>query len=158
MGRHLTRLAVLVLLLLVVVHHDVRLHGDELLLVELFEVEQRELVKLLVAEQHLTPARTPHVKDHGTGVLPRKRAKCVGCSDRFGVASGFTWRTHRTDSDYFQFEQLVCVVVFFFYPVFALEFPFISLLKLANIGHMVQKLCGSHPVLEGTKHNMFTNE
>ena len=55
MRRLLTGLAVLELLLLVVVHHDVRLHGDELLLVKLFEVEQRELVKLLVAEQHLTP-------------------------------------------------------------------------------------------------------
>lgn len=48
-----TWLAVLKLLLLVVIHHDVRLHGDELLLVKLPEVEQGQLVKLLIAEQHL---------------------------------------------------------------------------------------------------------
>lgn len=48
-----TWFTVLKLLLLVVIHHDVRLHGDQLLLVELSEVEQGQLVKLLVAEQHL---------------------------------------------------------------------------------------------------------
>lgn len=49
-----TWFAVLKLLLLVVIHHDVGLHGDQLLLVELPEVEQGEFVKLLVAEQYLS--------------------------------------------------------------------------------------------------------
>lgn len=48
-----TWLVLLELLLLVVVHHNVRLHRDHLLFVELAEVQQGELVKLLVAEQHL---------------------------------------------------------------------------------------------------------
>lgn len=48
-----TWFGVLKLLLLVMVHHDVRLHGDQLLLVELAQVQQGELVKLLVAEEHL---------------------------------------------------------------------------------------------------------
>lgn len=51
--RSRTWLGVLELLLLVVVDHDVRLHGDQLLLVELAQVQQGELVKLLVAEEHL---------------------------------------------------------------------------------------------------------
>lgn len=51
--RSQTWLGVLELLLLVVVHHDVRLHGDQLLLVELAQVQQGELVELLVAEEHL---------------------------------------------------------------------------------------------------------
>lgn len=48
-----TWLVVLKLLLLVVVHHNVGLHRDHLLFVELPEVQQGKLVKLLVAEQHL---------------------------------------------------------------------------------------------------------
>lgn len=48
-----TWFCVLELLLLVVVHHNVRLHRDQLLLVELAQVQQGELVKLLVAEEHL---------------------------------------------------------------------------------------------------------
>lgn len=35
------------------VHYNVRLHWDQLLLVKLSEVQQGELIKLLVAEQHL---------------------------------------------------------------------------------------------------------
>lgn len=35
------------------IHHDVGLHGDELLPVELSEVKQRQLIKLLEAEQNL---------------------------------------------------------------------------------------------------------
>lgn len=48
-----TWLVVLKLLLLVVVHHNVGLHRDHLLFVELPEVQQGELIKLLVAKQHL---------------------------------------------------------------------------------------------------------
>lgn len=48
-----TWLAILKLLLLVVINHDVSLDRDQLLLIKLPEVEQGQLVKLLVAEQHL---------------------------------------------------------------------------------------------------------
>ena len=48
-----TWFAVLKLLLLVVIHHDVRLRGDQFLLVKLPEVEQGQLIELLEAEQHL---------------------------------------------------------------------------------------------------------
>lgn len=54
-GRAHTRLSVLELLLFVVIHDDVRLHRDQLLLVKLPQVEQCQLIKLLVAEQHLHP-------------------------------------------------------------------------------------------------------
>lgn len=44
---------VLKLLLLVVIDDDVCFHRDQLLLVKLTEVEQGQLIKLLVAEEHL---------------------------------------------------------------------------------------------------------
>lgn len=65
-----TWLVVLKLLLLVVIHHDVRLHRDHLLLVELPQVQQGQLIELLVAEQHLQK----------TGGGPRW-SPLMGCGD-----------------------------------------------------------------------------
>lgn len=56
-GSKLTWGAVLKLLLLVVVDHNVRLHRDQLFLVKLTQVEQSQLIKLLVAEENLCGAR-----------------------------------------------------------------------------------------------------
>lgn len=56
------------LLLLVVVNDDVCLHGDQLLPVELAEVQQSQLIKLLVAEQNL---RGPEDAALGLGTSDR---------------------------------------------------------------------------------------
>lgn len=68
-----TWFAVLKLLLFVVIHHDVGLHGDQLLLVELPEVEQGELVELLVAEQYLSAQERREMYEVSSALTPSEK-------------------------------------------------------------------------------------
>lgn len=58
---HSTWAALLKLLFLIVINNNVCLHRDQLLLVKLPEVQECQLIKLLIAEQHLCQQRDSNI-------------------------------------------------------------------------------------------------
>lgn len=76
---------VLKLLLLVVIHDDVCLHGDQLLLVKLTKVQQGELIELLIAEENLQVVKSSSVRPGG---LPPPQKKGGGLREPSGPHGG----------------------------------------------------------------------